>query len=64
MRKRYQIRIRTRNEEETYSTDNIEDTLLEVLTEYRRNGKKIQDIRISRGTLEEHFMELAKEGAK
>ena len=64
MRKRYQIRIRTKNEEETYSTDNIEDTLLEVLTEYRRNGKKIQDIRISRGTLEEHFMELAKEGAK
>ena len=62
MGKRYRIKIRTVEGEEEYPADNLEETLLRILQEYKEKHVPIQDIQIGRGTLEEHFIELAKEG--
>lgn len=64
MGKRYQIKIKTKSGEASYTADNIEETLLKILEEYGAKDEKIQDIQISRGTLEQHFMEFAKEGKR
>lgn len=57
--KHYSIEIETENKSETAQTDNIADTLLTLLENYKQNGTMVLDIKISRGTLEQHFMELA-----
>ena len=62
MGKRYRIKIRTVEGEEEYPADNLEETLLRILQKYKEKHVPIQDIQIGRGTLEEHFIELAKEG--
>ncbi len=58
--KHYSIEIETENKSETVETDDIGDTLLTLLENYKKNGISILDIKISRGTLEQHFMELAR----
>lgn len=58
--KHYSIAIETEHGNEIFKTDNIGDELLTLLENYRQNGVSILDIKISRGTLEQHFMELAR----
>lgn len=58
--KRFSIDIETEQRNEVFETDNIGDTLLTLLENYKQNGISILDIKISRGTLEQHFMELAR----
>ena len=41
-------------------TDNIEDTLLSLLNEWKQKEIHILDIKVDRGTLEQHFIEMAK----
>ena len=58
--KQYNITIQTENSTEKYESDNIGETLLLLLTRYKENGEPIVDIQINRGTLEQHFMIIAK----
>ncbi len=58
--KRFTLCIRTQKGEETYETDAIGDTLLTLLQGYKQQDLTISDIRISRGTLEQHFIEIAR----
>lgn len=58
--KHYNITIQTKNSTEKYESDNIGETLLLLLTRYKENGEPIVDIQINRGTLEQHFMRIAK----
>ena len=58
--KHYNITIQTENSTEKYESDNIGETLLSLLTRYKENGEPIVDIQINRGTLEQHFMRIAK----
>lgn len=58
---RYRIQIVTENGEDEYTADQIADTLLKVLENYKQRQLAILDIKISRGSLEQHFIELAKE---
>lgn len=58
--KRYVIKIQTQYDEREYSTTNIADGLLEVLEEYKKSNITILDIKINRGTLEQHFIDIAK----
>ncbi len=55
---KYFIHIKTRRGSETLETGNIEDTLLSVLGELKRQGVKVLDIKVDRGTLEQHFIEM------
>lgn len=58
----YTIQIKTQQGEECYQTDAIGETLLKVLETYRQKGLAIEDIKIDRGTLEQHFLKMARGG--
>lgn len=54
----YLISIKTSQGMENFETDNVEDLLLSLLEEWRETGKKILDIKIDRGSLEQHFLKM------
>lgn len=57
---KYFIHIKTRQGNRTVETDNIEDTLISMLNDLKKKGSHILDIKVDRGTLEQHFMEMAR----
>ena len=62
--RKYFIHLKTRNGEESFETDTIEDTLISVLEECKQKHIQILDIKVDRGTLEEHFIEMARRGSE
>lgn len=58
--KHYNIKIQTKNGTEEYESGNIGETLLSLLLQYRERGEVVSDIQINRGSLEQHFMKIAK----
>lgn len=58
--KHYNIKIQTEKRTENYESDNIGETLLMLLMQYKENGETILDIQVNRGSLEQHFMKIAK----
>lgn len=58
--KKYFIHIKTQQGNTTFETDNIEDTLLSLLGELKHKGIGVLDIKVDRGTLEQHFIEMAR----
>ncbi len=59
--KHYNVTIQTENGMEQYEAENIGDSLLALLTQYKEKGETIVDIQIDRGSLEQHFIKIAKE---
>lgn len=45
-----------------FTSANIGDTLLEILETCKKTQNPIQDVKIEKGTLEQRFMDIAKEG--
>ena len=62
MGRRYTLSLQTTQGTETYATENIGDTLLTVLTQYRAEGKQVLDLQVSQGSLEEYFLQIVKGG--
>ena len=62
--RRYYIHLKTRNREESFETDTIEDTLISLLEECKQKHIQILDIKVDRGTLEQHFIEMARRGSE
>ncbi len=58
--KHYNITIQTENGTEKYESENIGDSLLSLLMQYKEKGETITDIQINRGSLEQHFIKIAK----
>lgn len=58
--KHYNITIETESGMEQYESDNIGDALPVLLTQYKEKGETIVDIQIDRGSLEQHFIKIAK----
>lgn len=58
--KHYNITIQTEKRTENYKSDNIAESLLRLLTQYKENGETVLDINIDRGSLEQHFMKITK----
>ena len=58
--KHYTLRVTTVEGEQQFVTDDVADTLLTLLEGYKSRGAAVLDIKIGRGSLEEHFMEIAK----
>ena len=48
--------------ENEYSAVNVADTLLSILEEYKQKNIDIFDIKVNRGTLEQHFINLSRGG--
>lgn len=61
--RKYFIHIKTQQGESTFETDNIEDTLISLLAELKEKKNHVLDIKVDRGTLEEHFIEMARREA-
>ena len=57
---RYTVSIQTAQGQAQFETDRIGDALLTSLEDYKRRGIAVQDIQIDRGTLEQHFLEIAR----
>ena len=57
---KYFIHIKTQQGNSTFETDNIEDSLITLLGELKQNEIHVLDIKVDRGTLEQHFMEMTR----
>ena len=57
---KYFIHIKTQQGNSTFETDNIEDTLISLLNDLKQKEIHILDIKVDRGTLEQHFIEMAR----
>lgn len=57
---RYTVFLQTTQGDEQFETDSIGDALLALLEDYKRRNIAVQDIRIDRGTLEQHFLDIAR----
>ena len=57
--RKYFIHIKTQQGDNTFETDNIEDTLISLLGELKQKKIHVLDIKVDRGTLEQHFIEMA-----
>ena len=62
--KKYFIHIKTQQGDSAFETDNIEDTLITLLGELKQKEISVLDIKVDRGTLEQHFMEIARREAE
>ena len=57
---KYIIQIKTQQGNSTFETDNVEDTLISLLNDLKQKEIHILDIKVDRGTLEQHFIEMAR----
>ncbi|MCI9079922.1 MAG: ABC transporter ATP-binding protein [Lachnospiraceae bacterium] len=57
---KYFIHIKTQQGDKTFETDNIEDTLISLLNELKQKKIHVLDIKVDSGTLEQHFIEMAR----
>lgn len=58
--RKYRIFIRTDSGTEHYESDDILETLPALFRHYRETGTLLMDIRVDRGTLEQHLIEIEK----
>ena len=58
--RRYYIYLKTQEGVKSFETTNIEDTLISLLNECKQKKIQILDIKVDRGTLEEHFIKMAR----
>lgn len=56
--RKYFIHVKTEQGDRNIETGNIEDTLLSLLGELKDKGIRVLDIKVDRGSLEQHFIEL------
>lgn len=62
--KRYNIRIITEKGEENYESEDVGETLLHLLWRYQADNISVLDIRVDRGNLEQHFIDITNGGGK
>ena len=56
--KKYFIHIRTQQGDKTFETDNIEDALISLLGKLKQEKIRVLDLKVDRGTMEQHFIEM------
>lgn len=58
------IHIETEQGKESYESDNLSDTMLALLEGYKQKRIAVLDIKIDRGTLEQHFINISRGNEK
>ena len=58
------ISIKTQTGTTKIETDDIADALMPLLVKFKQDRIKVLDIKVDRGTLEQHFMEMTGRDAK
>ncbi len=54
------IHLKTDQGDESFESSNIGETLLGQLEKYKEEGTTILDVKVDRGTLEEHFIDISR----
>ena len=54
------IHVKTKYGEESFESDNISETMLTLLENYKAKGIEVLDLKIDRGTLEQHFINISR----
>lgn len=54
------IHVKTDQGSESFASDNINDTMLTLLGDYKQRKITVRDIKIDRGTLEQHFINISR----
>ena len=62
--RKYFIHLKTQAGDKSFETDNIEDALISLLSELKQKKIHVFDIKVDRGTLEQHFIEMARREAE
>lgn len=62
--KKYTVLVKTACENISLETDDITGTLLNLLSDLKSRGTEVMDISVTRGTLEQHFIELVRGKSK
>lgn len=57
----YNVHIKTSREAKDFEVDNIGPGLIAILRDYQEKNIVIQDIQVDRGSLEQHFVKIARE---
>lgn len=57
---RHMIIITTDSGQESFDTDDLVETLLNKLAEYKEKGITVLEVKTNRGTFEQHFMSIAR----
>lgn len=57
------IHIKTTQGTESYISNNMSETLLIQLGKYKQSGVSVLDVKVDRGTLEEHFINISRGGS-
>ncbi len=58
------IHIKTEQGEESFESNNISETIMNLLESYKQRGIAVLDIKIDRGTLEQHFINISHQHLK
>lgn len=58
---RYNVHIKTSKEARQFEVDDIGSGLTNILQDYQKKNIVIQDIQVDRGSLEQHFVKIARE---
>ncbi|TCL58540.1 ABC-2 type transport system ATP-binding protein [Kineothrix alysoides] len=64
IRKRYTLHIKTEQGDKSFESDNIGNTMLTLLEDFKQRGINVLDIKIDKGTLEQHFIDIARGNSK
>ncbi|WP_040195642.1 ABC transporter ATP-binding protein [Candidatus Soleaferrea massiliensis] len=56
----YTIHIKTETGDACYESDDIAETMLTLLGDFKQKGIAVLDIKVDRGTLEQHFIDIAR----
>ncbi len=62
--RKYFIHVKTQQGDRVFETDHIEDTLISLLGELKQKKIHVLDMKVDRGTLEQHFIEMARREAE
>ncbi len=57
--KRFNVTIKTAESETRHEVEDVAAALLDILADYRAKNLEVLDIRVNRGSLEQHFIELS-----
>lgn len=56
----YTIHIKTEQAEESFESDNIGETMLRLLADYKKRNIAVLDVQVDKGNLEQHFIKMAR----
>lgn len=58
--RRHNVTITIASGQQSFETDNLTETLIEKLAEYKANGTEVLEVKTDKGNFEQHFIDMAR----